>query len=108
MTVEFHMVKQKICIMAANYSWKHIKTQEWCMNFEKGEGEERVAMNVYWNRQVAMNIVNPYFTVQTALAHPRKGKTQLNRKSVSMLLLEKIFDNPRVHTHNKIKAYIKK
>lgn len=37
-------------------------------------------------------------TVGTALEHPIQGKTQLFRRRVSSDLLERIFDNPRVHT----------
>lgn len=45
--------------------------------------------------------VNVYYTtgtVGTALAHPRKGKTQLFRRNCSMERLLKIFDDPRTHT----------
>lgn len=108
MTVEFHMMKQKICALAAGFGWKHVKTHEWFINFEKGEDEGRMVINVYWNKEVAKNYSNPYFTVQTALNHPKKGKGQLNRKYVNMGLLEKIFENPRVHTHGKITAYFAK
>lgn len=46
-------------------------------------------------------VVNVWYgtmTVGTFLHHPRKGKTQLFRKNVSMKLLEFIFNNPRLHT----------
>lgn len=98
MTVEFHITKQKICAMAAGHGWKHLKTQEWCMNFEKVIDTKRMAMNVFWNKAVAMGNSETWFTVQTSMAHPHKGKTQLNRKYVSMSLLKKIFENPRIHT----------
>jgi hypothetical protein len=107
MTVEFHMVKQKICKIAAGHGWNHIKTQEWCYNFDKGEGDDRMTINVYWTKKTAMGW-ETNFTVQTSLNHPKKGKTQLNRKFVSMNLLEKIFENPRVHTHRKVRSYFKK
>lgn len=45
--------------------------------------------------------INVYFTtgtVGTCLNHPKKGKTQLFRRNVSMDQLNDIFDNPRVHT----------
>lgn len=108
MTVEFHIVKQKICSIAGGHGWKHLKTQEWCMNFDKIVDADRQVINVFWDKKVAMGLSEPYFTVQTALNHPKKGKDQLNRKNVSIRLLEKIFENPRVHTHGKIKAYFKK
>jgi hypothetical protein len=98
MTVEFHMVKQKICSMAAGNGWKHLKTQEWCINFEKIIEGKRMAMNVFWNKAVALGRIDPTFTVQTSMNHPHKGKTQLNRAYVNLGLLNKIFENPRVHT----------
>lgn len=45
--------------------------------------------------------VNVWFTrmtVGTYLKHPKQGKTQLFRKYVDMDMLEKIFQNPRLHT----------
>lgn len=38
-------------------------------------------------------------TVSTSLIHPKKGKTQLYRKKVDFVTLNKIFSNPRVHTN---------
>jgi len=45
--------------------------------------------------------INVYYTtgtVGTRLNHPRHGKTQLFRRSVSLDQLEEIFENPRIHT----------
>ena len=46
-----------------------------------------------------INIYTTKMTVATCINHPKKGKTQLFRKGVSEKLLNKIFENPRVHTH---------
>jgi hypothetical protein len=45
--------------------------------------------------------INVYYTtgtIGTCLNHPRKGKTQLFRRNVTIELLEQIFMDPRVHT----------
>ena len=38
-------------------------------------------------------------TVLSYIDHPKKGRTELCRKGVSMGLLEKLFINPRLHTN---------
>lgn len=103
-------LKRKICVIAAAHGWFHLKTQDWCINFYKNYNEDRAVINVYWNKKTVATIsyYAPILTVQTAINHPKKGKTQLNRKGVKMELLEKIFENPRIHTHGKIDAYFKK
>ena len=45
--------------------------------------------------------INVYYTtgtVGTCLNHPKRGKTQLFRRDMSLDNLENIFENPRVHT----------
>lgn len=103
-------LKQKVCTMAAANGWHHLKTQDWCLNFYKHFDQDRGIINVYWNKRTVDTVTfyKPVFTVQTAINHPKKGKTQLNRKGVTMELLEKIFENPRIHTYGKIDAYFKK
>ena len=44
-------------------------------------------------------------TISTEIDHPKKGKTQLHRKGLSMTELRSVFDNPRTHTG---KGYYKK
>lgn len=90
-------IKITVCKMAGGHGWRHIKTQPYCLNFEKGySGDpERVAVNVYWNASVT---IHKTFTVQTALHHPKKGAKQLNRKGIDFKMLDKIFENPRIHT----------
>jgi len=38
------------------------------------------------------------YTVATIINHPTRGKTQLFRKGVDLKQLERILDNPRIHT----------
>ena len=49
-------------------------------------------------KDARINVYTTKMTVSTCLAHPIKGKTQLFRKNVSRKMMEKIFQNPRVHT----------
>jgi hypothetical protein len=52
----------------------------------------------FTRKGVLLTVWYPKMTVQTALRHPRLGRTQLTRKKVDMALLEEIMINPRVHT----------
>lgn len=45
-----------------------------------------------------INVYLTKMTVSTALQHPKQGKTQLFRRQVTPEELNKIFENPRVHT----------
>ena len=48
---------------------------------------------------VRINVWITTGTVSTSLVHPKAGKTQLFRKNtMDYELLERIFENPRVHT----------
>lgn len=66
--------------------WTMIKFHEsnYIMNLERG----KVKMNVYLTT----------LTIQTSMNHPKKGKTQLNRKKLTQNELKTVFKNPRVHT----------
>ena len=77
---------QKIRAIAEHYKYKFEQHQEsiGLLIFNK----ENVQINVYYTRM----------TVGTSLAHPKRGKTQLFRKHVTLEELEKIFKNPRIHT----------
>ena len=68
-------------------------------------GYEEIELNttsrvISFRRQTTR--INVYYTtgtVGTCLNHPSKGKTQLFRRNVTRLdALERIFDNPRIHT----------
>lgn len=90
--------------LAAAHNYRHIRTQEWVINFERYKNSERTAINVYWNKYT-LSAHKPSFTVQTALNHPKLGKTQLNRKLITLKELGMIFENPRIHTK---KGYMKR
>ena len=45
------------------------------------------------------------YTVATCLDHPSKGKTQLIRPALGMEELERVFENPRIHSG---KGYIRR
>lgn len=45
-----------------------------------------------------MNVYLTTLTIQTALKHPKSGRTQLNRKGLSLMEIEQVFKNPRTHT----------
>jgi len=86
-------VVYNIIKLGGKYGWEHVDTQKNppVVSFRR----KGVRVNVYYTKM----------TVGTCLDHPTKKKTQLFRKNVSMGQLEKIFDNPRVHTG---KGYYKK
>jgi len=67
--------------------------------------QESIGMVSYTRAGVRINIYHTTMTVATAMNHPKKGKTQMFRKNVSVTLLRKIFNNPRIHTN---KGYQKK
>jgi len=52
-----------------------------------------------------INIYTTTMTISTAINHPIKGKTQLYRRNIDLKNLEKIFQNPRIHTK---KGYYRK
>ncbi len=49
-------------------------------------------------KKVTMNVYLSTMTIQTVMNHPSKGRTQLNRRNLSIQQLEQLFINPRVHT----------
>lgn len=60
--------------------------------------QEKIGMVSYWQDGVRINIYLTKLTVATCIDHPKKGKTQLFRKNITIEQLKKIFDNPRQHT----------
>ena len=60
--------------------------------------QENIGMVSYSKNNVRVNVYLSKMTVSTAMNHPKKGKTQLFRRNVSMEQLWKLFKNPRVHT----------
>lgn len=50
---------------------------------------------------VRMNVYLSTMTIQTAMNHPKKGKTQLNSKGLTQGQVADVFINPRLHTNGK-------
>ena len=84
---------QQIRQSAREFEWQEIMHNEMIslVSFRKKD----CRMNVYYSKM----------TVGTSMSHPTKGKTQLFRKHVSMKLLRRLFQNPRIHTR---KGYYEK
>lgn len=78
---------ENIEFMATVYGWVKIYASD-MMSFKR----KGARMNIWFDKWGTM-------TVGTALEHPKQGKTQLFRRRVNMLLLEAIFENPRIHTN---------
>jgi len=76
--------------MATDHKWVEVAWQKdiGMVSFKKFLESGQCRINVYLSTM----------TVATALNHPRKGKCQMYRKGVSLKILKKIFENPRVHT----------
>lgn len=72
--------------LASKHGWKLLCHQEnsYMLSFQKPE----MRINVYYTKM----------TVTTCINHPRQGKTQLFRRNVDNKLMDKIFENPRIHT----------
>lgn len=82
-----------IMLYAKNHGWK-------CIGFYGG------SYHLILERgKQQMNVYLTTLTIQTALKHPKLGKTQLNRKGLSLMQIEEVFKNPRTHTG---KCYHKK
>lgn len=82
-----------IMLYAGNHGWK-------CTGFYAA------SYHVILERgKEQMNVYLTTLTIQTALKHPKKGRTQLNRKGLSLIEIEQVFINPRTHTG---KGYHKK
>lgn len=84
------MDKKEIDKIAKKHGWDSLDFQSniGLVSYEKLFRGWPARINVYMTKM----------TVATCLDHPNKGKTQLFRRHVDPDLLEKIFENPRVHT----------
>lgn len=60
--------------------------------------EESTYKLIIKRRDIQMAIYLSTMTVQTAMNHPTKGKTQLTRKKITAKEFEKLLINPRLHT----------
>lgn len=87
---------QKITNLAEKYNWTFLIHQEknLMLSYTKLIDGFLSRINVYYHKRY------PFFTVATVVKHPLKGKNQLYRRDVSLKFLERIFENPRVHTHS--------
>jgi len=86
-------IESEIKSLAARLGWSCVCHQKniYMLSFKKEDSR----INIYYTKM----------TVATCINHPKIGRTQLFRKRVSMKQLEKIFNNPRVHT---LKGYYEK
>jgi len=87
------MTREQIIRMGTSHGYRVKKVQP------------RIGLITFIKGNVQVNVYQTTMTVGTALSHPRRGKTQLFRRKVSLFLLDRIFANPRVHTS---KGYRKK
>ena len=87
---------QKITDLAEKYQWNFLIHQEenLMLSYTKLIDGFLSRINVYYHKK------DKPFTVTTLVKHPLKGKNQLYRRDVSLKFLERIFENPRVHTHS--------
>ena len=75
--------------MSRIHKWQQIGTmgRKDYVNLERGEGEKRVHMTIHsWPIKVF-----------TELNHPKRGKTRLCRKDLTLKDVEKLLKNPRAH-----------
>jgi len=103
--------QQKIVNIAKKYDWVFVDFQEniGMISFVKSfweieEKQKRISLDVvlgYSHSNETKCRINIYLTkgtVATSLNHPSKGKTQLFRKNINYVELERLFINPRQHT----------
>jgi hypothetical protein len=77
--------------LAAAHGWEEIGINAASKVISFRDADCSTRLNVYYTTM----------TVGSALLHPVMGKTQLFRRDCSKEDLQKIFDNPRVHTKGK-------
>lgn len=61
--------------------------------------QENIGMVSFKKDKIRVDVYLSTMTVATAMKHPKKGKTQLFRRDVSLEQLDDIFKNPRTHTN---------
>ncbi len=67
--------------------------------------QEFIGLLVFVKPGIQVNVYTTKMTVGTCIQHPKKGKTQLFRRHVSMPVLARILANPREHGHG---GYLRK
>lgn len=60
--------------------------------------DEKIYKLILRKNGVQLSIYLSTMTVQTSMNHPRKGKTQLSRKNITVKEFERLLINPREHT----------
>ncbi len=86
---EVVMDRVEIIKLAYRYGWRiEAAKDKTLLIFNRIKDNEHQQINVWWTRM----------TIATSLKHPKRGKTQLYGRNIDAALLEKIFNNPRVHT----------
>lgn len=69
------------------------RVNEWSYVFKRTtEQQGAVTLNLYWNRK------NNFFTVTSAMDHPKQGKTTMTRRFVGLDNAIQLLINPRKHT----------
>lgn len=67
-------------------------------NYQVVEHQENIGLVILSDGAIKVNVYCSTMTVATCLNHPRKGKTQLFRKNVTVAQLEELLEYPRKHT----------
>lgn len=67
-------------------------------NWQEIDYQDNIKMISFIKNGCRINIYLTKQTVVTCLKHPKKGKTQLFRKRLSVEEIEAVFVNPRLHT----------
>ena len=81
---------RKIKQIAQKHNWER-DFEDWpnaTLGFKKGTGNDLVLLRVHFKEHL----------VSTLLVHPIWGKNKLYRRQVSTFMLERIFENPRLHS----------
>jgi hypothetical protein len=91
----------KLLCKAKSLGYKLHKVNEWSYVLKHNKNSfGDVVFNFYWSKKAF-----PIFTVQTTITHPKKGRSQLNRKGLTIDQCVQLLSNPRKHTG---KGYYKK
>jgi len=80
------MLSLDVIALAKSKNWQIISEQH------------NIGMVSFLKDSIRINVYYTKMTVATCLNHPKKGKTQLFRKNVTIEELKLIFENPRIHT----------
>lgn len=92
------IVVEDIQFLAGVYGWDFTLHNAY---FKELWFEKRVEGGI---NKLTIYYIGKKLTVVSNMCHPKLGRNELVRKNVDLKLLEKIFDNPRIHTN---KGYIK-